>query len=316
MMNTSYMKVYSDILALPEITQESYDEIIKNYRVQRVENKAVENSTKKALNSPDVLDVSDFIFEPFEQERGEGDSGNLLLATHKDDASRKYIVKHAFCDCAANEFVYSKIAGALGLKMPDIKLFRLSDPLDDMIFKTEYIIGIEYLNIVDQRPNAETLRKAKNADDYYKFHTLYKLFFESDSFEVVLADDGYIYRIDTGASFLIENSAMLTAGFDKIPDEYRIYARVLTNKWTWDSIDKEMKFLTELCGEDKISLLLEPLYEIQKIYKPYISKFLDTLCYFYPDCIGDYYSFFFSTLKKRVKSFTAAIERYQPSPYF
>ena len=45
---------------------------------KRVENKAAENATKKPLNSPDVLDISDFIFEPFEQKCGEGDSGNLL----------------------------------------------------------------------------------------------------------------------------------------------------------------------------------------------------------------------------------------------
>ena len=34
-MNTSYMKVYRDILDLPKITQEAYDDIIKNYRVQK-----------------------------------------------------------------------------------------------------------------------------------------------------------------------------------------------------------------------------------------------------------------------------------------
>lgn len=37
----------------------------------------------------------------------------------------KYLAKHAFADCAANEFVYIKLAQAMGFKMPDAVLFSL-----------------------------------------------------------------------------------------------------------------------------------------------------------------------------------------------
>ena len=119
---------------------------IKNYRVQRVANKAYENQNKKPLVSTDVLNADDFTFEPFKQKHG--DSGDLLIAVCKNDESEKYIVKHAFCDCAANEYVYSKMAQAMDFKTPEVKLFRLTDPLDDTLFKTEYVVGIKYLNII------------------------------------------------------------------------------------------------------------------------------------------------------------------------
>jgi len=299
------------------------EEIETRYRVNRVNNKELENREKGLLNSPDVLDARDFVFEPFYQKRGNGDSGELLIATHKKDVFHRYIVKHAFCDCAANEFVYNKMARAINLKVPDVKLFRLPQPLDDTLFKTEYVVGIEYLNIIDKYPSNEIIATAKNADDYFEFHTLYSLFYESDRFEIVLADDGYIYRLDTTASFIMNDHTLMLAGSKYTSDEYRDYInksmrrmKNFSEKWDSSYIEWALLNLINRFGEDKTRIFLEPLFKIQNIHKSYITKFLETLCYFYPECISGYYECFFTELKKGVTRFINSTNNHRYAPYF
>lgn len=107
---------------------------LSDYKINRINNvmkndrlayKEKENANKPPLVSADVLETADFTFAKTMLER-EGDSGQLLLAKRKTDRSEQYLVKHAFTDCAANEFVYTKLAQAMGYHMPDAKLFRLS----------------------------------------------------------------------------------------------------------------------------------------------------------------------------------------------
>jgi len=77
-------------------------------RQQRMEYKKKENAGKPPLCASDIEKTTDFIFStPFERE---GDSGKLLLAKRKTDRSDRYFVKHAFTDCACNEYVYTKLA--------------------------------------------------------------------------------------------------------------------------------------------------------------------------------------------------------------
>ena len=70
-----------------------------------------------------------------------GDSGPLLLAKRKQNRAEQYLVKHAYTDCACNEFVYTKLAQAMGYSMPDVLLLRLSPQEKRPYFDTEYLIA-------------------------------------------------------------------------------------------------------------------------------------------------------------------------------
>lgn len=123
----------------------------------RLAYKEKENANKPPLISNDVLETADFTFTKFMIER-EGDSGQLLLAKRKTDRSEQYLVKHAFTDCAANEFVYTKLVQAMGYHMPDAKLFRLSSGEKRPYFKTECIIGERFLSLIDDDPSLRRFR--------------------------------------------------------------------------------------------------------------------------------------------------------------
>jgi len=208
------------------------------------------------------------------------------LESNDVDAKRKYLVKHAYCDCAANEFIYTKLALAMGMKMPEVVLFQISDGEQRRCFTTEYIIGAKYLDLQIPDPTYQQIREhAVNWQDYFRFLATYNMFLECDSLEMPLASDGYLYRVDTTSSFIICEHDLFSAGLNieydgmNIKEETRKY---ILNKeqfisWTDDRFD----------------------YAIQEIDAHYIDDILNTLCYFYPDFIGDYYKKFISKLQKR-----------------
>ncbi|MBA1336648.1 MAG: hypothetical protein HPY66_3083 [Firmicutes bacterium] len=51
-------------------------------------------------------------------------------------------------------------------------------------------------------------------------------------------------------------------------------------------------------GNECIKPFLDPFTRIQDVSKEYIDSFLNTLCYFYPDFIGDYFKLFITALQR------------------
>ena len=122
-----------------------------------------------------------------------------------------------------------------------------------------------------------------------------------------LASDGYLYRVDTTSSFIICEHDLFSAGLNieydgmNIKEETRKY---ILNKeqfisWTDDRFDYAIQKCILPHGKEYIAYYLEPFKYIQEIDAHYIDDILNTLCYFYPDFIGDYYKKFISKLQKR-----------------
>lgn len=273
-------------------------------RQQRIEYKKKENQGKLPLRADDVVKTTDYVFSaPFAHE---GDSGKLLLAKHKVDHSDRYFVKHAFTDCACNEYVYTKLAQVMGYKMPEVVLFQLSDAEKRDHFQTEYIIGARYLNIIDAFPSYKTIREcAKNWEEYFCFYGMYAMTGESDGIELPLADDDFIYRVDTTDAFPISNFDLDFAGVHQevqgfVPDEY--IKQVLQSRELGHVVNFSVcDFCLELCREQDAQvcdqLFLDPFRKIQEISDAYIDGFLNTLCYFYPDYVGDFFKRYIAALK-------------------
>ena len=176
----------------------------------RMESKAEENRQKPPCTSPDVVQTADFVFS--KELTHIGDSGPLLLAKRKQNRAECYLVKHACTDCACNEYVYTKLAQAMGYCMSDAVLFNISYNEKRPYFKTEYIIGLRYLNVLKRFPSYEEIRaQATNWTQYFSFYGLYALTGEADGIELLLADDYKIYRIDTTDAFPIDMWRLNTA---------------------------------------------------------------------------------------------------------
>ena len=179
----------------------------------RLNSKQLENRGKPPIASLDVVETADFLFTPFSLLGHDGDSGALLLASQKSDRKVRYVVKHECTDCACKEFVYTKLAQAMGYTMPGAVLFQISPTEKREYFKTEYVIGIRYLELEIMAPSyAEIREKAVNWNEFFSFLGMYAMFGEMDSFETPLAKDGKIYRLDTVDAFPISELLISTAG--------------------------------------------------------------------------------------------------------
>lgn len=250
--------------------------------------------------SKDIVQTGDFNFAPFGSRIG--DSGELLLATRRSDEHEKYIVKHTFADCACNEFVYTKLAQAMGYPMPDAVLFRLSPGETRQCFKTEYIIGERFLNAVNDRPAYEYIREnAANWTDYFAFAGLYALTDEGDGMEVILADDGLIYRVDTADAFPI-TEIMIRALEDDRPGS------VLGNRARQTIVSESIRTFDHLradCDLEQCLKLdpgcmpyfLEPFERMQEIGEDYVDEVIDTLACFYSEEICGFFRRYIAALK-------------------
>ena len=185
---------------------------IEKYQMRlRMESKAEENRAKPPLQSPDVAETAEFLFSRSLPHRG--DSGPLLLAKRKQNRAEQYLVKHAYTDCACNEFVYTKLAQAMGYSMPDVLLLRLSPQEKRPYFATEYLIAQRYLAVSDPDPSyAKIWEQAENWSQYFSFQALYGITGEGDGLEILLAEDRKIYRVDTTGAFPVGNYYLDVAG--------------------------------------------------------------------------------------------------------
>lgn len=278
----------------------------------RMESKQRENQGKPAITSSDVVQTADFVFSQALERVG--DSGKLLLAKRKTDRKEQYLVKHAYTDCACNEFVYTKLAKAMEYCMPDAVLFQLSPGEKRPYFETEYIIGERYLNVLDPSPSYEKVRNcAKNWKQFFAFNGLYGMTGEGDGVEIVLADDDYIYRVDTTDAFPLSNHQLDTAGIDIEIGGHNLYAetkKLLLEADFSNVLDAfRCDWLLTRCDNLDIesrSYFLEPFARIQDIRRDYIDDFLNTLCYFYPDFIGDYFKLYISALQSQCGEYLKA----------
>ena len=272
--------------------------------------KARENAYKTRPSSPDLGLTTDFTFSKIDGRSG--DSGDLLLATRKKCKNDKYLVKHAYTDCACNEFVYTKLVLAMGYHMPNALLIQLPSDEKRNYFKTEYIISETYLNLTNPFPSfAEIMKKARNRLEYFSFCALSVMLQESDGLETPLADDGYIYRVDTTAAFPIGNLQLECLGVDfeyKGTTIHQISENKLANMDLTNLISpSECDFWIEMFKKKEGSLWEKPFFEpferIQEIRAEYIDGFLDTLCWIYPDCVGDFFKSYISALQTQAAAY-------------
>ena len=276
-------------------------------RRSRLANKAIENKGKPAPNSSDIVQTTDFIFAPIQPLNRIGDSGQLLLAKRKDDPTQRYLVKHAHTDCACNEFIYTKLAQAMGYRMPDAVLFQLSPGEKRTYFETEYIIGERFLHLVNESPSFADIREqARNWRDYFGLYALCAMTGEGDGLETPIADDQLLYRIDTTSAFPIIEYQLDCLGVNE--EIMGVCVHEMAQKWLFaQSFENTVNtsccdFHLSICLEMDNGCLndfLEPFARIQEIRSDYVDDFLNTLCCIYPDCIADYFKRYIAALQKQ-----------------
>ncbi|MDK2932957.1 MAG: hypothetical protein PWP27_767 [Clostridiales bacterium] len=213
---------------------------------------------------------------------------------------------------------YSKLSNAMGIKVPYVKLFSISPEEKRPYFNTEYIAGIEYLDIINENIDFNFILEndVANWQDFFKFKALYCMFNERDSFEIVLTSENFIYKIDNTASFDISNFTIDPLGIDMEINDINIKLHIAQqlfnqlkhtkdNKSSFD-FDYYLQKFVEKYGRQYASYFLQPLSDIQNVSNDYIDSFLNNLCYIYPDFLGDFYKQYIDIIKIRARNYLKA----------
>ena len=165
------------------------------------------------MATDNFLDTRQFTFKLFPHPLHPddiGDSGALQLATSKTDPLTQYIVKNGFPELGCNEFMYHKVASALGLYTQNAKRFK----------------NKQYKNAAAVRyvPNARLYRHSEasleNRKAFYSFEALFCILNETDSHEYYLDGDDRLFKLDNAASFKLDLSpaaqalSMMSGGAD------------------------------------------------------------------------------------------------------
>lgn len=170
------------------------------------------------LNNDNVISSEALNYEPYHQSRGDGFSGQLLLAVDISNPEKKYIIKAANAHVAACEFMFYRLALKLGLSVARVRLVAPAR-------RDEF----EYpACAVDFIPNAVKL----NYNDFIKIEEcemLINLSFilgDSDNMDFLRDESGVVYKIDHSDCFGIEGMAETWINPQKDMDAYRFYQMV------------------------------------------------------------------------------------------
>jgi len=151
------------------------------------------------------IDARGFTFQPFPHPLHPdevGDSGAMELATSKTDPREQYVVKrgHTYPEMACNEFMYHKVAAALGLYTQDVMLIAGSKDY-------RRSAAIRYV------PNAREFRLKTSSEDnfrtFFEFEALFVILNEDDSHEYYLDEQGRMFKLDNAAAFTIQQTTVL-----------------------------------------------------------------------------------------------------------
>jgi hypothetical protein len=231
-----------------------------------------------------ILNAKDFTFAPYNPSVGT-DSGKLLMATAKGDAQVRYVVKAASPELACNEFMYHKVAAALGLHTLEVKLF-------EGVAGSRDAAGIRF------SPSARLFdcrtATAENFRDFCAFHTLYVILNEEDSQEFYIDERERVFKLDNAASFnftpTISMPALANAGknagkLNPVLKEmlhrclnhveytkYKFICEILVEKFGSESEDACLSLFDRFAAFDD-SVLDEAYRSLNMVYPEWLSEY-------------------------------------------
>ena len=236
-------------------------------------------------SSSNFIDARSFIFQQFPHPlhpEEVGDSGAMELATSKTDPTEQYVIKrgNTYPEIACNEFMYHKVATALGLYTQDVKLISGSK---------EYrrSAAIRYA------PNARIFSLKTSSEEnfraFFQFEALFVILNEDDSHEYYLDEQGRMFKLDNAAAFTVQQTTVLffdgsPLGRFFIPD---INAPLNAVGYDWYHLKHE-QFMREH-GQTAVDAYLSVIQRFSEFDETVLYEAYDDLSKQYPNALSQYY---------------------------
>jgi hypothetical protein len=166
-------------------------------------------------NADCVICSKDLTYEPYRQSRGDGFSGQLLMAAETNNPDKRYIIKSGEAHVAACEFMFYRLASELGLPVAPV---RLVEPAKRGEFKYPACA-------VDFIPDAVMLPydEYKEIAECRMLTDLSYILGDRDHMEFLRDGNGSVYKIDHSDCFGIESTAETWLNPKKVNPSFMFY---------------------------------------------------------------------------------------------
>ena len=235
------------------------------------------------MTDVNMLEEKDFRFEPFEPSIG-GDSGALMLATKLTDENVRFVVKYEFEGDSASEFIYHKIAAALGIYTQEVKLFK-------KLSGAKYACGIRYS--AHARKADPIIADNPQYSDYYRFLALYQILEEEDSKEFYFDENNRLFKLDNAEAFMLSSACYLLINKANtksrgVRQEIDRYLEICINKSSEHTYRIMAEKILELFGKNALETYLNTFIRFAELDLSLLDEAFTTLDNVYPQTFSKY----------------------------
>ena len=168
-------------------------------------------------NNDCVISSKNLTCEPYIQLRGEGFSGQLMMATDINNPNVRYIIKAGQAHVAACEFMFYRLALKLGLCTARVWLVEVAK-VGEFMYPA---CAVDYIPNATKLPYAEW----KDIEECRILTDLSFMLGDRDNMDFLRDENGVIYKIDHSDCFGIESTAETWINPNKINLSY-LFVRV------------------------------------------------------------------------------------------
>jgi hypothetical protein len=236
-------------------------------------------------NTADIMNIRDYTLTEFHQSRGDGDGGRLFLATDKTDKAERWVIKTGGYETGCNEYMYFKVAKAVGLYTPEIRL--ITDNGYGQAAAVRFIPNI--------KPFVEKEADENGIAEMCRFYALYCILDEEDSFELFCDVDGRVLKLDNSASFRLN---YLSAGLLKQMGFKNEITQNTLNTSVASSLKSYVKSLINKFGATTEKAFVDTVSKFAEIGGDAFESACETLCANYPFAFVDYFKAFIEKRKE------------------
>lgn len=268
-----------------------------------------------------ILNTNDYTYAPYSNK---GFSGQLYLAMPKNGGKR-LIIKHENPCSAGNEFMYSRLAGLLGIPTPTTYLMNVAKE-DAHLFASPYVVGIEYIDGLRSFTSDE-LNDPKYAVmpgsnfanvkyDYAGHYSLSIMFDQSDAIQLSMTPDEHIVGFDFSDSFCFTKAMM-----DAFKVSRKVGLQLLQNglqAFREKSFDRAVKCAAPIIAKhinysdkDAVGILHTPMKRFELIDQKDIDKLLNAVGEVYPEEIVSFYTEYIAELRRKIDEYIPIAENYR-----
>ena len=253
-----------------------------------------------------MLDAKDFTYKAFQDKRvkshpgfAEGQSGPLLLATHRE-TGEKYIVKHTYRHNAANEYAACWLGNKLGVLTPQAFLLSGDGP-----FSSKQAVAITFIDGLSSFDKSNL--SAIQQDELIGQLALNMLIASGDKLQLGTAG-GRIYSFDFSEAFYVSdemlfkmflfNEDMAVSMTGQRVGTFRNYLRIVN--YDMPDIAKVFDLDPEMLKTGMMTIAKRAL----DITDTDIEEMSDELMAIYPVAYGVYYEECIHAIQDRVRALT------------